>query len=688
MTTRNIRTPKSSKTKTGIKRNETKSLESESLDVTISLSPATHAAVSWSSSEGSSYYSDEVDEFSQRDTCLKERRPVECRATLKPLPPPVGSGINPQSLKAASSGDGHQYTTPKPFSRTSPSKTNIGKEVKFKCESRANRRKDLSSSFTTSAWKNVLKNVDFYHEVDTTRSKGEMSEVRFLSKEDTHEIFCKRLIPVVVSTAERDMHDDISPISSTVIGSTTWQSDSEQAMHAHDKDYSKWLRSAAESVAKSPSGRSVRSRSYSKSRAINGEDFMAVTCIGLLDQVTISSLESESSADDVRLDDSASDMKNLAENVTSNPKEKCDDNFSTVQERNNNVGGVYEKQKMRCTLDVAFSNAEHSLTRESSYAAKTDERIMQLKEKIKRIREASMLLQTLHSDVESNPKAASEGPSSSKKGTTGSSAKEESGSWPSPSTLSGDTSTNEAGVRSHSTLTMDASQRNSDDVLASGMASVRFRENKYLVNASITESSKEGRNEKSADALPFVPGFQETDLSMQPQLKMAGNAAGRTTSAGIPKTESATSIPFEIPIGDMEEISLFGCEAKHVLHSTFEVDNVLFRQNSTRHDVEAGLSHPSPEPFKVGCNENLPQSQRFRRRAKTDTFDIPNEFKKLLLVGRCKAMELSGAASRWIDATRSEIRAKSTKEQIVIAFIVVGIFSLLVLLIALATNKG
>ena len=138
----------------------------------------------------------------------------------------------------------------------------------------------------------------------------------------------------------------------------------------------------------------------------------------------------------------------------------------------------------------------------------------------------------------------------------------------------------------------------------------------------------------------------------------------------------------------MEEISLFGCEAKHVLHSTFEVDNVLFRQNSTRHDVEAGLSHPSPEPFKVGCNENLPQSQRFRRRATTDTFDIPNEFKKLLLVGRCKAMELSRAASRWIDATRSEIRAKSTKEQIVIAFIVVGIFFLLVLLIALATNKG
>ncbi len=78
-----------------------------------------------------------------------------------------------------------------------------------------------------------LKHVEYYSHVNVASSDDEISAVRFISKEDTSAIFCRRMVPLEIPVRKRRSRDDVSAFSSTEPPSVmpTGETLSVQAVH-------------------------------------------------------------------------------------------------------------------------------------------------------------------------------------------------------------------------------------------------------------------------------------------------------------------------------------------------------------------------------------------------------------------------------------------------------------------------
>lgn len=698
MTTPHSRTSEPNKR---AKQNDSKSLGSLSLDVTLPLSPTSGADVSWSSSEGSTYYSDaEVQVSTLKSQGEIEGGLLDCEDTIEPSTlSEMNAARSSERLKQVSSSEGYRFRTDGPFPRNSPRESKHAsyiinyqnaKEVKFDLDNGRNnlspamdqhRRMPSSKRRTSqSVWMNVLENVDFYPELHTARSKGDMSEVHFLSKEDTHEVFSKRSIPIEI-TSNFTTDNDLSCVSSTLVGSTSWSSDSEHAVH---KNYQSCQESAVESSSKKHVGQVECSKQDIPSTpSQNEDDFISDTSIRIFDQVTVSSLESASAFDVVILHSSQSDREASSEKaIFADGGGKWNNRNSSVKIRKTQKSGTDDTRQPRAQA-IHTTPLQNALPREEVRAASTDERIKLLKEKIKMMQEAAQMHQSQR--TQGSTMARGGQLSSTTGSTTTSSGKEESSTSLSPSTLTGDSSTQKESGRSSCASpkiqTAERSVKNSSSQSRISMVPSRKKQNSSRVHKELTPTRAEKENVETLT--PLHLGLRQNDVSLQQSVTRTGFGFSNSSrvSSGNQGPQLTPTVPLEIPVLEMEEISLFGYEEKPIAQRSLETGHVLMR-----HDIEVGMNPERADRNEQKHHEH--HSQRFESNYHTKASDLVQELERLLVVGWRKATDLYESVSQYLNVVKRNFRARPKNEQIVLALIVVGAFLLFILLIALATTKG
>ncbi|OEU14032.1 hypothetical protein FRACYDRAFT_242385 [Fragilariopsis cylindrus CCMP1102] len=175
---------------------------SESLDITLSLSPTSNSReeVSWSSSEGSTYYSeDEADEVSLRQRKRSNSRP-------RPISRPKENDRSNNSKTGGSRTDNRRDPSRSTSQSLSLQLTTEGGDVRTqKITKRSvtdnnkigNQKRHIATSVTASKneTKSLLKNVDIFSEIELATSSEDLSITHFLTTEDTAEVFCTRIVP-------------------------------------------------------------------------------------------------------------------------------------------------------------------------------------------------------------------------------------------------------------------------------------------------------------------------------------------------------------------------------------------------------------------------------------------------------------------------------------------------------------
>mmetsp|Transcript_19572 Transcript_19572/g.42558 ORF Transcript_19572/g.42558 Transcript_19572/m.42558 type:complete len:560 (-) Transcript_19572:3569-5248(-) len=310
----------------------------ESLDVTLSMSPTSNREdISWSSSDGSTYYS-ETDEI-----------PLKKRRHARQVSRPKGHG----NAVAASSKSNKV--------KNSDKITDGKKEA-------SQGTKDFERENTTIKRNSLLVNVDSFTGIDVATSNEELSAVGFLTTEDTAKVFCTSNIPFEVDTAEK-FSFEISAFSPS-----TDDSDSSVITSCSRSDGA--VRHYQENTLYRTASKTSSATITSQFIGINSSNNLippinehSVDVISLSNQEPVSSLEYESSWDDLSLD--SDNSRDGDEKVKNSISQKT------------KASSAQSLKPVTPFVDSKVSKIKQMQRGKSE----TDERIKQLKAKIKNIQE-------------------------------------------------------------------------------------------------------------------------------------------------------------------------------------------------------------------------------------------------------------------------------------------------------------
>ncbi len=353
--------------------------------------------VSWSSSDGSTYYSEgrqsleqqsseESTEYSEDEDSLQQRRHTRNELQQKDRYKTVSYDASDYYERSRERKERMNDFRPRRGQRGLP-------------VMEQKRKKNLR-----------LKDIDTFSVIESATGSEDVSAVGFLTTADTAEVFCKAGIPFEI-TANKKLYEKISAISST--SSSDSSSESSCSSESESDDGS---RSYREKHAGSDTGRAtVRSQKSAQSSAKSPVPEIAhheVTHVSVSYEEAVSSLECTSSLDELSLgsDTSASSSfgKKRTQTRRKSPgrrkkvttprkspmprREKVTRHKSPARKRE--VGTSYQ-------VDSKASRMKEMQRKKSEL--KTDEKIKKLKEKIRRISDLSNANTTLAStEVESS----------------------------------------------------------------------------------------------------------------------------------------------------------------------------------------------------------------------------------------------------------------------------------------------
>ena len=347
--------------------------------------------VSWSSSDGSTYYSEgrpsleqqsseESTEDSEDEASLQQRR-----QTRKDFVQEHRYDTDSYSSKSYDASDYYERSKERK-ERIDGFRPRRGQRELHAMEQK--RKKNLR-----------LKDVDTFSAIESATGSEDVSEVGFLTTADTAEVFCKAGIPFEI-TANKKLYEKVSAVSST--SSSDSSSQSSYSSRSESDEESRNYREKDEMHEGSDTGRAtIRSQNCSQSRKKSSLQAIARHKVALVSasyEETVSSLECTSSLDELSLgsDTSASSSvgKKRTQTRRKSPgrrKEVAIPRKSTRQRREKvarkecpirekEVGTSYQ-------LDSKASRMKEMQRKKSDL--KTDEKIRKLKEKIRRISDLS-----------------------------------------------------------------------------------------------------------------------------------------------------------------------------------------------------------------------------------------------------------------------------------------------------------
>lgn len=462
--------------------------------------------------------------------------------------------------------------------------------------------------------------VDSYYEVDIASTNSGVSDIRFLMTEDTHEVFCRRMIPLEVNTASHshkykgdhnknngnyniDVDDDISAVSETVDGSVIGYrscqdevGSSEFAVHIH-------MEKAKNINVGNEEGLDEHGNSGSKKR--DNLVPLFVNGIVLKRQMTLSTMHSLSSWEDQIEDDVFSEAANSNEAIKAPSKkaQALETSEKHPQEpdvkQNKYLSPISHHKNFEGNQGQPLTADDDDWTEDSMM----DKRIERLKNKIRKIQNHSHL-------VDDN--GGSRRPSAQ-------SSQVDSGQTSSLSTSLGDGST------------------------------------------------KVSHAEKS-------PGSTEPSKAV----KVQNESVQRPQR---PQRSEFLQVPKEIPLKDMEEVSLMECDIR--LTSNHDVRNM---KRPLSYDVEAAaFEDVEIESLTPHNHEDRTFSER--KKQFNDFFSqLQNDMKNSLGIGQRSISHAASAVSEHVQGWVVNIRQRSLKDQILLATIAVGSFILFILLIMVAAK--
>mmetsp|Transcript_17153 Transcript_17153/g.39618 ORF Transcript_17153/g.39618 Transcript_17153/m.39618 type:complete len:554 (-) Transcript_17153:17-1678(-) len=347
-----------------------KKLEDDVQSPTLSLSHSPNrVAVSWSSSDGSTYYSEDRHSLRKRRQTRPSSRPQEEQDNAASGPVPSNHPKTDDQL-----------------SQDQPKETYTTKHVQPKMTKRW-------PPVIAPVKKNTahLENVDRFSAVDVATDNEDLSVVGFLTTEDTAAVFCNNGIPFEV-TACKKLYEKVSPMSSgsadessesSESSSDSSDSESDEESRKYEEKHAKWT-ALDTGYARQ---RSETSRTLCEDSSGSSIDKHAVDVVSTLKQDTVSSLECISSSDesssdsdrsgDERTEDDWSNSLSRRENSEHTPK-----NSTPVQSDSKaNQSSLQLDSKGQRFKQIKRLSTDTDLT--------TDERIKNLKAKIKRIQDLS-----------------------------------------------------------------------------------------------------------------------------------------------------------------------------------------------------------------------------------------------------------------------------------------------------------
>jgi hypothetical protein len=429
-----MKTNKNTNTKRGMldhkfdtigKSNYPKTVESpsESLDITLSLSPTSNSReeeVSWSSSEGSTYYSeDEADEIS-----LRRRRRSISRPSPMNISRPKENGRSNNSKTGGSRTDNRRDPSRRSTSQSLSSQWTTEDDVRTQKIAKrnstnnnkiGNQRRLTSTSVTATKnkIKSPLKNVDIFSEIEIATSSEDLSTTHFLTTEDTAEVFCTRIVPFEVTT-ENKLSFVISTISvsssddESCITADCSKSDIAIRHHRFHRFDRKSPLNSWESGTESPTIKSQETEKgkYSSARTTSTHISNHTQCsrtdknlmdvISIACQETVSSFESMSSWDDLSLDsdicadgdDDIADEPNLQQNRDTLHQHE---EISKRQPSKDSSKVQHLKSVTSLRIDSRVDKIKKKLEQQQQSDLTRDERIKELKAKIKNMQQESFL---------------------------------------------------------------------------------------------------------------------------------------------------------------------------------------------------------------------------------------------------------------------------------------------------------
>lgn len=357
------KTPKSNHVNKTISKHGCLDSTAESLGVTISLSQTSHREeVSWSSSEGSTYYSDDELSLQQRRRASQQQEDNGVSASVRSNDLPTDNELTKDRLEENLS--------------SKHSESSMAKKGPPIIAS--NHKKQLLVK------KSLLKNVETFPAINIATDNEDVSAVGFLSIEDTAEVFCTNKIPFEV-TANKRLYVKISAMSSSsTVESSIDSSDSEsdEESQKHQEVISK----GAASDSGYATARSETSDISSDETSVPTVDRHAVDVISVSYQDPVSSLECVST-----WDDSSQDSDNSGDRSITDDKPRSQKNRKIP---------IHARRKLTSLqIDSKANRIKHMKRRKSEMI--TDERIKQLKAKIKSIQDLSNTTKS-STEVESN----------------------------------------------------------------------------------------------------------------------------------------------------------------------------------------------------------------------------------------------------------------------------------------------
>jgi len=330
--------------------------------------------VSWSSSEGSTYYSSddgtslenqdsaEYTDYSEEEVSLQQRKQTQRESRRK-------QDNNNASYSAKSYDAETDYQRPKQQKET----TQKTKERPLK--KGAKNKNKLR-----------LENVDSFSAIDHATGSEDVSAVAFLSTEDTAEVFCKAGIPNEI-TANKKLYEKVSAISSASTGGS-----SAESSYASDSESDEESRIKGDKHANYKATKTERATVRSKASEVSTADTSvlvdqhAVDFVSVSYQDPVSSLECASTWDDLSLGSNTSGSSSVEkprmQKTSKSPAQRRE--ALTSHQRESKLSKMKEIKRKKSDL-------------------KTDERIRQLKAKIKSIQDLSTTHVTVSSsEVESH----------------------------------------------------------------------------------------------------------------------------------------------------------------------------------------------------------------------------------------------------------------------------------------------
>lgn len=569
-------------------------------DTTISLStPASDQDdVSFSSSEGSSYYSDaDVTSLKQGDNNaeLPEKVPIDSSkgvdeqvfdssAKLAKALQDLSDSLRSDrtSTKSPNQGPEHNQSNatvlPRPFSRTNPVATDrrTSKEVTFQIP-------DKRPPAPFHAAIPLMEMVDCYSAIDSSSHNSIVSSTCFLTKENTNEVFCKRMIPLEIAADNSAKDDDISAVSATVAGSTVGSpqrgggGSSERAVHMHPE-------------------RPETEQENDANERVNLA-LIFVHGIAVSSQETLSSLESLSSWEDNFEEGDIAEATG-SEDAVKSPTRKTRKRGNLVIDESQKEFTKTDPMLPKSTEFLTVSHQDESDSKDMQDLS-MDERIRQLKKEIRKMQKSSNLAQS--------------------------------------SSVSNQTSTLSTSLADEQTS--------------------RQSSGRHLPLNSL-------EHEHVRNTMNRAPSHVAL-----PRFKLESTANSKSTEP--------PQVPKEIPLTDMDEISVIDCEIK-------PMENGIHRiKNPSSYDIERALESDPESKF-----DQKEGASRLRQEKRKDGpfISLQRNIQDFVDVGHQWTHEAAVAVSHFASGMVERYRARSLKDQILLGTIAVGIFILFILIIVVVAN--